>query len=141
MKIKKKFQIFILFLLIINSLVIPIHHLSANDEIEWTTIEQATLKQMSFAQTAGLYSGQFLPNRIIGSINIVLTLVGLIFLIMIIYSGFQWMTSGGNEELIKKARGRLINASIGLGVVLGAWVIANTIMLIVRGEPLDQYYF
>jgi hypothetical protein len=138
MKTKKNFQILILSFVILSFLVVPRYNLLAQEgeDIEWTAAEQAALKQIDFAEQAGLYNGQSLPNRIIGIINIALTLVGLLFLVMIIISGFQWMTSGGNEELISKAKKRLIGAIIGLAIVLGAWIISNTLMLLIQGEPI-----
>lgn len=61
-------------------------------------------------------------------IKTILGFVGTIFLILIIVSGFQWMTAGGNEETIKKARGRMTSAVIGLAIILGAWVITDFVI-------------
>ena len=82
MKTKKNFQILILSFVILSFLVVPRYNLLAQEgeDIEWTAAEQAALKQIDFAEQAGLYNGQSLPNRIIGIINIALTLVGLLFL-------------------------------------------------------------
>ncbi len=82
------------------------------------------------AQQAGLPT-QTSPtvSQIIGMIiNAVLGLVGVIFLIIIIYSGFQWMTAGGNEETITKAKKRLTNATIGLIIIFAAFIITNFIV-------------
>lgn len=57
-------------------------------------------------------------------IGAALTLVGALFLILIIYGGVLWMTAGGNEEQVKKAKKYIINATIGLIIV----VIANVIV-------------
>lgn len=75
-----------------------------------------------FSASAGLTS------RSVGSIaadviNIALSFLGLIFLSLILVSGFQWMTSNGNEEVISKAKKRLINSVIGLIVILAAYGI------------------
>lgn len=60
----------------------------------------------------------------IGSvINTVLALLGVILVVLIIYGGFLWMTAGGNEEQIKKAKKFLSNAIIGLVIVLAAYSI------------------
>lgn len=60
--------------------------------------------------------------------NTVLGLVGIVFLMITVYSGIQWMTAGGNEEMVKKARTRITRATIGLAIVLGAWVITQFIV-------------
>lgn len=47
-----------------------------------------------------------------------LTLLAVIFIIMIIVGGFQWMTSGGNEKKIESAKGMITNAVIGVTIVM-----------------------
>jgi hypothetical protein len=72
-------------------------------------------------------------------INIVLGFVGLIFLIMVIISGIQWMISGGNEEKVASAKKRLINSTIGVAIILCAYIIANGIMMIIQGETSNNW--
>jgi hypothetical protein len=64
-----------------------------------------------------------LPMIIGQIINYILALVGVFFLILTIYGGFLWMTAGGNEDQIKKAKKYLTNAIIGLIIVLAAYSI------------------
>ena len=64
-----------------------------------------------------------LATRIGEMIQIALGFVGTLFLILILISGFQWMTAGGSAEKITKAKGRMINAIIGLAIVLAAYSI------------------
>ena len=47
-----------------------------------------------------------------------LSFMGMIFMILIVTSGIQWMTAGGNSDKITKARTRMINAVIGFGLVI-----------------------
>jgi len=54
----------------------------------------------------------------------ILGLVGIIFFGYLIYGGYIWMTSRGNEEKVKEATNTLINAIIGLIVTLGAYAIS-----------------
>lgn len=56
-------------------------------------------------------------------IRIVLGFLGIIFLVLTILAGFRWMTSGGNEEAVKKAQGSIKTAIIGLVIVLAAYSI------------------
>ncbi len=58
-----------------------------------------------------------------GLIQAVLGLLAIIFLILIIWSGFEWMTAGGNEEKISQAKKRLKNSFIGLVIILAAYGI------------------
>lgn len=57
------------------------------------------------------------------AINAALTLVGLIFLILMVYAGFLWMTARGEESQIEKAKGMITAAIIGLVIVLSAYAI------------------
>ncbi|MBI5405090.1 MAG: Ig-like domain-containing protein, partial [Candidatus Kerfeldbacteria bacterium] len=50
----------------------------------------------------------------------ILTLVAVSF---IIYGGFLWLTSNGNEKQIEKAKRVILNAVVGLIIVLIAWAI------------------
>lgn len=61
-------------------------------------------------------------------IGVFLTLMGAIFLILIIYGGFTWMTASGEPEKIKKAQQIIKNAIIGLIIVLAANVITQFIL-------------
>jgi hypothetical protein len=56
-------------------------------------------------------------------INFFLIFLGLISLILIIYAGFIWMTSGGSEDKIDQAKKILKNALIGLIIILSSWGI------------------
>lgn len=67
-------------------------------------------------------------NIIAGIIKILLGLLGVIFMILIIVSGFQWMGAGGNKEAVGKAQTRIKNATIGLIIVLLAWIITAFII-------------
>jgi len=61
-------------------------------------------------------------------INITLTLLGVIVVSLIIFSGYQWMTSNGDEKVIDTAKKRMANAVIGLVIILAAWGISVFIM-------------
>ena len=61
-------------------------------------------------------------------IRSVLVLLGVWFVVLIIVSGFQWMNAGGNSDIVVKARQRIINATIGLVIVLFALTITTFIM-------------
>lgn len=68
------------------------------------------------------------PNGIITTIiNVLFAVVGLIFFIMIVIAGIQWVTTGGEEEGKKAAQGRLINAVIGIAIVAAAYLIVELV--------------
>lgn len=68
------------------------------------------------------------PSEAVGSmLGIVLSFLGVVFLILMIYGGFMWMTSAGNDEQVKKARGVIVAAIIGLIIVVSAYAITSFI--------------
>jgi type IV secretion system pilin len=69
-------------------------------------------------------------------INVALSLIGIFFLILVILGGYQWMTAGGNEESIAKAKKRITNATIGLTVVLMAYAISYFIIYMISQQTL-----
>lgn len=52
-----------------------------------------------------------------------LSLVGILFLVLMLYNGIVWMTAAGNEERVKKALTGIRAAIIGLIVVISAYAI------------------
>lgn len=65
-------------------------------------------------------------NQLIGTIiKTLLGLTGVLFMILIVVAGDLWMTAGGNEEKITKARATILNAAIGLMMVFAAYLATN----------------
>lgn len=61
-------------------------------------------------------------------IQFTLGFLGVFAVGFIMYAGFLWMTSGGNEEKISIARKILINSSIGLVIILSSFAVATFIL-------------
>jgi hypothetical protein len=61
-------------------------------------------------------------------IKTALLFLGVIFLGLLLFAGFKWMTSGGNETKVKEAMGQIKAAVIGLLIVLAAWGITTYIV-------------
>ena len=60
-------------------------------------------------------------------VNTALSFIGVVFLILIIYGGFLWMTAGGSDDKVNKAIGIFTNSSIGLMIVIAAYLITRYI--------------
>lgn len=61
-------------------------------------------------------------------IRAALGLMGIVLVGLILYAGFIWMTSAGNEETIAKAKKIIVNAVIGLAIILSAYSIVLFVM-------------
>lgn len=79
-------------------------------------------------ESAGL--GQPKPlTAIVGQIiNVVLGFLGIVLLGYLLYAGFLWMTAGGDEEGVKKAKGMIKNAIIGLIIIVAAFAISTFVL-------------
>lgn len=60
-------------------------------------------------------------------INYFLGLVGLIAVLMLVIGGIRYITSGGNEQTIEKAKQTILYAIIGIVIVVLAYAIVFTI--------------
>lgn len=78
------------------------------------------------AKTAGIDTGTDSLGSILGKIfQKILGIMGLILLVLFVIGGITWMTSEGNAEKLKKARGLLINAIIGLIIILVSYALVT----------------
>ncbi len=66
-----------------------------------------------------------IDTRAASIIGTFLSFVGIAFLILMIYAGILWMVSQGNEKQLEKSRGILINAIIGLIIVILAYAVTS----------------
>lgn len=61
---------------------------------------------------------------------------GIILTIAIfIYSGIQWILSGGDKQMIEAARKRLIYAVVGLILIIGAFAIVEIVLTLLGYFP------
>ena len=61
-------------------------------------------------------------------INVVLGFLGIVFLVLVIYAGFLWMTAAGNTDRVGKAKSIMIQAVIGLIILLAAYAITQFVV-------------
>ncbi len=91
----------------------------------WAQAPDMGLSQVS--STLGLPSTD-IRTIIANIIRIFLGLLGIIALVLMIYAGFVWMTSGGSEEKIGEAKKILTNATVGLVIILSAYAIVSFVI-------------
>jgi len=77
-------------------------------------------------EKAGYTEGDY-TTIVANVINAMLGLVGAIFFILIIYGGFMWMISRGEDDKVKKARNIIVYAVIGLIIVAAAYAITSLV--------------
>ncbi|MEK7116179.1 MAG: hypothetical protein AAB879_02165 [Patescibacteria group bacterium] len=83
------------------------------------------------ATESGFVSGASttdLPTIIGRVIGVALTLLGTLLLAYILYGGFLWMTAGGEEKNVTKAKDIIKNAVIGLTIIVAAYALSTFVI-------------
>jgi len=90
----------------------------------------STVNLDDFARTAN-YSEAQTPEYYIGLfLNGFFSLLGIIVMALIFYSGFVWMTARGNDAKVTKAKENLTDALIGLLIIVGSYALTTFILKI-----------
>ncbi len=76
--------------------------------------------------------GGDLRDIIFKIIQYLMGFLALIVFLLILYAGWMWMTSGGDPGKIKKAKGIIANAVIGLAVIIFSYTITLFVFKIIR---------
>lgn len=80
------------------------------------------------AAPAALKSQSSIPTIIGRIISAVIGLIGVVFLILMLYAGLMWMTARGNAERAEKAKDTIARAVIGLIIVASAYAITSFVI-------------
>jgi len=89
------------------------------------TPEKLQQKAVVNLNPAGVWSTDDLFSR---GINAMVMFMGSIALALIVYAGFLWMTAGGNESKIEKARGIMVWTLLGTMAIGGSYVFVRFII-------------
>ena len=80
------------------------------------------------ANASNLIKGVTPQAMVARIINGLLSLLGMLFTVLIIWGGFKWMTSQGNSQQVDEAKNIIKNSVIGLAVVVTAYAIARFVL-------------
>lgn len=111
MKIKKIFKI-----LSTISLLLPFSVLAQNSALE-------KLKKVGPDSGYIDVDANSTYEKIGAIVSIFLSILGIIFIILMLYGGYNWMIAGGDESKIETAKKTIRNAIIGLILVLSSYAI------------------
>ena len=81
----------------------------------------------SLAGATGNYGGS-LRMAMTTIVNYFLFFLGLIATIMVIYGGFLYITSGGDDAQTEKGKNILLYAAIGIIIILISYALVNTLL-------------
>jgi Type IV secretion system pilin len=72
-------------------------------------------------------SGQTSVNKVVTTVTKLISyIVGIVAVLVIIFAGFKYITSGGNNEAINSARNMIMYAIIGLALAVIAQLIVHS---------------
>ncbi len=76
------------------------------------------------AEGSGLPKNTVTPEKFVGGlVEGALAILGVVFLILVVYGGIQWMVAEGDPKKVGKARGLIFHAIVGLIIVFSAYAI------------------
>lgn len=67
-----------------------------------------------------------------------LSILGVVFLGLLIYGGYTWMTAQGNEEGVATAKKIITAAVIGLVIIMASYAITDFVLLKLEEQTLVQ---
>lgn len=100
---------------------------------------QADLLGTEYGGYSGL--GNADPRLVVASIiRTILGFLGVISLILLLYSGFEWMTSMGNDQKVGDAKKRIWYTIIGLVIILMAYAITTFVFEVVYETSTGRFF-
>jgi hypothetical protein len=110
------------FILLLLTILICGFFVIAQNGQAYTQKDQAGFIQQTNEKT-GLTQADF-AGIIATVINVILGVVGALFVALIVYGGVDWIISGGNPEKVGKAKKIITRAILGLLIVASAYTIS-----------------
>ncbi|MEI6511185.1 MAG: hypothetical protein WCO25_04045 [Candidatus Uhrbacteria bacterium] len=82
----------------------------------------------TIGSTAGLSQANSLPTMIGNVIQVLLGVLGIVFVVLVVYAGFLYLTSAGEDKGVGKAKKLLTQAVIGLIIIVSAYAISGYVI-------------
>lgn len=99
------------------------------DQTSFTEFEGGLTAPSTEGYSPGLTQATTGREFILNVTNFVLGFLGILAVIIIIYGGFLYVTSAGQEEHATKGKKSLTYAVIGIIIILGSYAIVNTLLV------------
>ena len=116
--------IFPILFLVFSFLVPDISIANAASLATLDTRQDASLASLNQVNAKSI-EGHFIVHIVYNIINIFLSILGMIFLTLMLVSGFKWMTAAGNEEKTREAIDTVRRAIVGIIIIVIAYAITR----------------
>lgn len=117
-KLKKITAIFCCFMFLLSTVIFFIPAIASAQEVDLG---------LEYGTAIGLTTTD-IRVLVANIIRIALGLIGIVFVGLIIYAGWLWMSSQGDPEKVGSAKKLMINGAIGLAIILSAFAITTFIL-------------
>lgn len=117
-------KILIVLLMFFSVAIMAVPRFASADQGLWDKAQEGGLDKIGSETYKSDSAPTDIREIVAKLINIFLSILGIIFLSMILYAGFIYMTSQGEEEKIEKAVSQIKTGVIGLVIILAAYGIS-----------------
>ena len=93
-----------------------------------STLTNVSANVDAIGKTAGYSTAVTVPSLVGKIIGILLGVLGLVFLVLVVYAGFLYITAQGEDAQIKKAKAILVKAMIGMVLIVSSYAITNVVV-------------
>ena len=133
MSLRATFSYFLflaVFLFFVNTVFAPIP--ASAGLVDQISNSATNTLENAFNQTFSAADAVRTPTQVVGFvIKTMLAFVSVVFVVLVLYAGFTWMTARGNDEALTTAIGTLQTAIVGLVITMAAYVLAYFIFNVV----------
>lgn len=120
----------------ISLLLVPAVALGLSFATPLTASAECTTDELNAANGANCAQGNNTPTNLFDGensifkniVNILLFLVGAVSVIMLIFGGIKYVTSGGAQDQVTSAKNTIMYAIIGIVVALLAFAVVNFVV-------------
>lgn len=129
-KIKKLLFVFSLFFFF-NSFSVNAYDFSQNSGLNEAAEKTGHSGSKIFS---GSDAGTSIETSVGEIIQAVISLIGVLFLVLLVYGGFLWMTARGNDQQVEKAKKIMTESIIGVFIVVSAYAISIFVISVFNSQ-------
>ena len=114
-------------------LIIPIMALGVSAALQINNVNVVRATEMTLSGGVSSSQGDDVPQDLAGEVfknvvNILLFIIGAVSVIMLIYGGIRYTTSGGNANSVTAAKNTIMYSIIGLVIAILAFAVVNFVV-------------
>ncbi len=114
-------------------LIIPIMALGVSAALQINNVNVVRATDMTLSDGVSSSQGDDVPQDLAGDVfknvvNILLFIIGAVSVIMLIYGGIRYTTSGGNANSVTAAKNTIMYSIIGLVIAILAFAVVNFVV-------------